>query len=689
MNKAKSMHLKKGIVIGCLLLVMLTIWFFPIKSKNISIQLLTDGSHNDNVQISICSQQAHEPVYLNTYPITDGAVTVNIPSEYIPTDEIYVTDEAFALSVTGMKVLSNGIRVADYVSASFEGAPFEATGDKYVISSGANDAINKGIANPWLLRLIITLVLLASFVAVIVLKKLAKIIGGFKTAVICFIACSAVISLGIFNNNSTVLNIAGYGVDNRIIVAMIVFAVAALLIACVLVDKENKLSKVLIIAIYIFALIFAAGKMIFYSEKVENFPDESAHISYVAYLEQTNEFLPTFENMPMSTYTASDFETVTARFIDGTVNNLRHPPLYYHLMRISKAITFEDDNVYHIDIDRIRIPSMALAMMAFVLIFYIGYTRLRGYPLIHLLYSTIAISVPMMCYGLAGINNDTLTLLTVTVTAFGLLRYSENKRNVGTYLLIALGISGTVLTKMTAGIVVAIAALCVLGISLIKEKCWKNLISWQFLVTLPIYLAAVAYYMMVFVKYGAFQPELHALSEEYAWSTGFYLPVAERTVKSLYQYVFYFIDMFTKTWAGISSHISLLKTNDLDAVVFILIWAFPLMLLLDKNNKPAHKNTVGAIFAGVLVAVVLQFINGYNGLLSRGYLGGFQSRYYLCAIIIFALAAALLLQNAITTKNQNGNIIKNATISAAVVYIGLLTYGDFIYFILNYTNYLA
>ena len=89
--------------------------------------------------------------------------------------------------------------------------------------------------------------------------------------------------------------------------------------------------------------------------------------------------------------------------------------------------------------------------------------------------------------------------------------------------------------------------------------------------------------------------------------------------------------------------------------------------------------------------VVMQFINGYNDLLNRGYVGGYQSRYYLCAIAMFALCATVLVEKALTTCDQNKRdypIVKKILICATVVFIGLLAYEDFIYFLVHYNNYL-
>lgn len=689
----KKLLTKKRIIVICLLFVLFLIWLFPIKSKNVSVQFLTDGSYeNDSISISIFSKKAYRDLYVNDYSVTDGFVVLNIPTEYNSDTQIFVNDNNFAQAVKEIKVLSNGLRQADYVSASLNNEIWEEDGKNIVLSQKSLETIEKGRANPWMLRLMLTFVLIAVVLFCLLFKVIKKHSGNFKAILTAIVALCVPLSICLFQQqqlfNKTIF-IFGNSFSNFYFVAAIIASVALAVMACILFDKENKTSKIVVIAVYIFATLFSFGKMAFYNERVANFPDESAHISYVAYLDKTNEFIPEYEKVPMS-YPIHDFtETATTSFAPGTVNNLRHPPLYYHLLRLSNAIEFKDENTYTVDLDRIRFFSMAIGLAAIILIFYIGYSRFKKIPIIHLLYSTIVISVPMMCYGLAGINNDTLCLLTVTLTVLGLLRYVENKRNFATYLIIAIGVTATVLTKMTAGIVAVIAAIGVLFIFMIKEKSWHGIFNWRFLLTLPIYFAALAFYMLMLTKYGSLQPSLHALSEEYAYSTGFYLPVEQRTVQSLWQYLTYFVGMFFKTWAGIASRMSLLKASFFEGMAFTLVWFIPMLLLSKSNRQTTYRYPILTTYAGLFVAFVLQFVNGYNGLLTRGYLGGFQSRYYLCAIVLFALAATVVLQKFLVQKAEQNVTKKKVAICASVIVVGLMTYGDFIYFLLNYNSYIG
>ncbi|MDO4742982.1 MAG: hypothetical protein Q4B04_02965 [bacterium] len=699
-EKLKKLSIKNIVALSCLCLLILLIWILPLKSANVSVQLLTDNrdSLGSNVTVNILCESAYDQLYTFDVDIINGTATFNIPTEYLQFDRIYISDADFANATTGIKILSNGISVADYVSAEFKGQIWTNEDSNYIFNSDALNTLDKGISNPWKFKLFVSCLLLVVLLLYVVFIIINKKAGIFKAVLSVAICCFALLALYLFNQNNqlnAVLHFTVGNLGNVVPVFLLVTAFVFILIACVLCDKESKISTRLIIFIYVAMLIFSTGKMVFYNEKVGRTPDEPLHIGYVAYLDQTNDIIPEFDKMPYAHTVFLDNETLKIKFTEGTVNYLRHPPLYYHLMRLSNAVSAEENDTFTVNLDRIRSFNICITIISLALIFYLGFTRVKKIPILHLLYSMIAISVPMLTYCCSGVNNDSFTILTVSVFYWGILRYCENKRNFSTYLLIALGIATTLLTKMTAGIIVLLAAAIVLISTLIREKCWKQLISWQFLITIPLYLLPVAYYLFTYFKYGSFQPELHVLNQDYANSTGFYLPVADRTVQSFLNYFYYFFNNFMHTWTGIFSHTSLPKPWQnafLENIALILIWVFPLLSFIKPiRQTQKYAKPICAIFIGVLVTVVMQFINGYNGLLNRGYVGGYQSRYYLCAIAMFALCATVLVEKALTTCDQNKRdypIVKKILICATVVFIGLLAYEDFIYFLVHYNNYL-
>ena len=87
---------------------------------------------------------------------------------------------------------------------------------------------------------------------------------------------------------------------------------------------------------------------------VGNTPDEAAHVSYIAYLMQTGKIIPDFSQMQMLSISGS-----TAAFVDGTVNQLGHPPLYYLVMTLCKPIEIIGENSFLIHFTRLRLFSAA------------------------------------------------------------------------------------------------------------------------------------------------------------------------------------------------------------------------------------------------------------------------------------------------------------------------------------------
>ncbi|MCC8101913.1 MAG: DUF2142 domain-containing protein, partial [Clostridiales bacterium] len=316
--------------------------------------------------------------------------------------------------------------------------------------------------------------------------------------------------------------------------------------ACILVIEGSSRTKLLCLFVYAFLFLYALLQMTYYENYVGRTPDEMQHISYIAYLEEKDVLIPDFTEMTYGTLFSENSAMDDVWRLDWTneaVNYLGHPPLYYQIMRLANAISFESyGTVCVVRIDRLRRFSMAIAALALLLIFYIGFTRLEHRnPCLHLLYGMITTSVPMMLYGAGGISNDTLALLTVTIYFLGILRFVEQKRDWKTYLLIAVGVTATMLTKTTAGLMTALASVVVIVVCLLREKSWKRLFHRSFFATLPVYLPAVFYFLYIYKLYGTFQPSLaDFVSEEYFRNSSFYVQEEERAVMTLYQYFLYY-----------------------------------------------------------------------------------------------------------------------------------------------------
>jgi hypothetical protein len=475
--------------------------------------------------------------------------------------------------------------------------------------------------------------------------------------------------------------------------------------------KHNAKIKYLIILIYSVMFIFFAYKMFFYSQYVGKFPDEICHVSYIATLEKDNAIIPDFKSMKIlqlvqSTSNSTDNVVSGTYTFRQTYNYLGHPPLYYEIMLLSGGVTVNND-IVTVNLFQLRLFNMLLCALAMLLIFYIGFSRIGKSPLMHLLYATIVVSVPMLAYICAGINNDTLALIGVTVFIFGLIRFSEQKRNYLTYILISSGVTISFLSKFTTGAIISFAILFFLLFYLIRNKNLRFLISKQFLVTIPIYLVFIAYYVAVYLQIHSIQPNYATIDPKGFYASGFYVLPADRIYMSFAHYIKTFISNFLGTWVSIVSHVSLLKHSGLisfEKTALLSLCVLPLILFLSfKKNKPSNSlnSAVLSVYIGIAITVLIQILRAYFEYKNvSGYLGGYQSRYYLCGISAIALSIVFVARGyydntsikhfklPIGNNKINIPIKKTVTGCICVIFIGLLIYEDFIYFLLNFNKYL-
>lgn len=467
--------------------------------------------------------------------------------------------------------------------------------------------------------------------------------------------------------------------------------------------------------------------MFFYAGNVGRFPDELEHISYIAYLEKTHTIIPNFKDMKMledyapgnaAPNIVNSQNITNQKYIFGNAfNYLGHPPLYYHIMRLSGAVHI-DNNTITVNLIRLRSFNIVLNALTFLFILYIGYSRIGKNPLLHLLYAAIVVSVPMLAYVCAGINNDNLALLGVSIFMLGLLRFSEKKRTFPTYLLISIGVFLSFMSKLTAGLVVFISLLTYIIFIIIKERNLNFLISKKFLATLPVYFAAVFYYLVVFFQTGSILPTYRILNPQGFYASGFYVEISKRIPMDFYQYSTHFIHDFLGTWTGIASYVSLLKSGSifsLDRIVLVSLLFIPILLLFQIKNASKKYPIILAAFSvylGLVISIITQVMRAYNEFAHiSGYLGGYQSRYYLCGISAIALSIVLIFKNLLNEEDNNSVINidfenrltlryprkrkstsyalkKFILYSISIFLIVMLFYEDFIYFLINFKDYI-
>ncbi len=702
LKKLQSIKKYHIAVVAVLLAALLAVWVVPLSMKTAILELEVPAlDAGAKATVTITSDEAYTPSYTIISSATEGTIHIKLDREYLSVDRVEIAELDVVNAVKRLNVCGSATNLADYAAASIDSDIFVQEADGTVIfSDKALRTINYGIHHPTMLRVYLTLLVLFAAAMFVLYRFVKSRLGTIKALTVVGIPVGSLIAIAVAESKrllDTDIEFRNEKIVSWIPVAVMMLILNVLLLAVVLCPKNKRITTVVVLCIYLFAFVFAGVKILFYNERVANTPDETAHIGYVAYLTKTNELIPQFENIERPLLIENDNTTMHLSFTPGSINHLKHPPTFYHIARLANSITFLEDGTFKVELFSIRMVGAVMVMAALALMFYIGFTRFRNAsPLVHLVLAAICVAVPMLTYCASGVNNDSMTLLTVTVFFLGVIRFLENKRGIGTYLLIGVGICATAVTKLTAGIVVVIAALIVLTVTLIREKNVKQLLSPAFLVPLVLYLVPLAYYLYMYKHYGGFQPDMFELNPEYSRANGFYVDVVSRTSKSLLEYIGYFFTQFMRTWTGVMSHINLPKNDSSwlseQNVALVAIWFVPFLFAKKSlRNRSPYSIAVIAGCAGVFAAVAAQLVNGFNVFTSRGYLGGFQSRYYLCAILFFAFGLALAIQKtteALEHRGRYAGILRRFIEAGAVVFVGVLFYEDILYFLMNYSQYI-
>ncbi|MBQ9886468.1 MAG: hypothetical protein IJM37_06395 [Lachnospiraceae bacterium] len=499
------------------------------------------------------------------------------------------------------------------------------------------------------------------------------------------------------------------GPDSIRWLALFLFFVSLAAVFALCHDKFKIALAVSKLAVYALVFVFSLLKMNFYFENLNlGVYDEMAQISYVAYLDEVDaDPTPDFENMKLlmqyNRMTLEDpnnlhaLEQSKGEFdgkFTGTINYLGHPPLYFQLMRLTNSIHTDGDHVY-VNLTPMRVFNMIIISAAIILMFFIGFTRIKADPIYHLLFALMTTSVPIVCYEACMINNDNLAFLSVVIFIWGAIRFSEDKQNYATYLLIAVGICGTMLTKVTAGLTVLVAAVIFVLWTAIKERSARLIFNRHFYVTLPLYLVTAAYFITMFVKYKTFQPSLASYAyEQYVNYPVVYIPFEEREHLEFWQYVDKFFHTFFGQWQ--QGAMWQYRYNGWANIGTKSMWFVPLIYVFAANYKKKLERFYVAAFAGIVITLAVQFVSAYRDFQYISGHGGTQSRYYTCMVLLFALIAVQLLVRIfgndngesiikIYVKNFNEVKISKTMLANVIIFIwcAAIFYSEIVFNIMN------
>ena len=374
-----------------------------------------------------------------------------------------------------------------------------------------------------------------------------------------------------------------------------------------------------------------------YVKYIQGFADEPAHISYIAFIRQQKSIVPDFASMGIYNISGNAIDMSTRQ----QFNYLGHPPLYYLIMALLGDFHIAGQTVT-VDINWLRKLSFLIGLAAILLMFYIGFTRLPKHPLTQMVFGLMIISPPNLVYGISGVSNDTLLMLTVTIFLFGLIRFYERKTDFWTYLLIAVGVASTLMTKLTGGMIVSILALFVVIYTLLREHDLKRVFNIRFYTTLPLYAIPFAYFALLITRFHSLQPSYQSLAYSEYIRSGMYYDIQRRQAMGVWEYVSYFLKNFANTWYTLAGHTYVPRPSgsfySIDRVALMLILVVPLLLFFVKKKNTACIYLIFG-YTSLLITFIYQlFASGFKSFQVNGYNGAFSSRYYICAILIFALS---------------------------------------------------
>lgn len=455
--------------------------------------------------------------------------------------------------------------------------------------------------------------------------------------------------------------------------------------------KDDRKNLVKIYFVYSMLFIFFVFKMFFYANEISAVPDQDAHISYIVYMERNpDKVIPKFEDIKM--YEVIDtFERGNSKILElgeeGSTCYLGHPPFYYKFMQLWNIVEIDGEHVYF-NITKASYVNILVTSITMMIILYIGFIKFRENNaswMIHFMYVTICTCLPLYGYIGSGINNDNLCNLGLVLLIAGILSYFDKGCCGGTYWLIGIGVVLSVLSKLTAGLIAVLVCIIIAVFDIWKNKKMTIICNKYFAVTMPLYFAALSYFIIIYTRYGTYQPSYSILvSAEEFKSSVFYVDEALRVQMTLGQDIVYYFKGLWSTWVGTYNKSYCIDREGLLAIPFVLT----LILFLIQAGIALYKyikrkeltfDTVAAAFVmAMLITIFRQFRGHWSAYSSRGYLGGCQARYYMPCLPIIAIGASQLVCN---YKCKWDRIQKRVIDIGIVLFSLLMLYADFFHYI--------
>ena len=388
-------------------------------------------------------------------------------------------------------------------------------------------------------------------------------------------------------------------------------------------------------AVYLLALVWILGKAALFRERVPPGvpPDEPVHVSYVAWLEETGDCLPRYEEMHLL--------EADGRF-GAQPSYLAHPPAYYHLLRGLARVT---GGVPAGPLDaatrRLRALSAPLFAAAAALFLWLGFRRAAPIPA-HALYAATIATVPPLAFVGSAVNNDVLAFLAGGLALLGLARLLEGRAGATTGALVGSGLALALLSKATAGLLALLAVAAALAFA-------RRAVRWErdapFLLALaPWLLLPALHYVPILLRYGTPVPSLEVVDPE-AFARSVFAVAPDASRLGLVPWALKLLEVFGSTWLSLIAHVWL-PVGSLPTLAGPALAALLAALGLLRGRRADGSDDApldDLIRAGAVALAATLLVNlawARDGYVATGRLGGLHARYYLPLLPVLALAGA-------------------------------------------------
>lgn len=458
-------------------------------------------------------------------------------------------------------------------------------------------------------------------------------------------------------------------------------------------EKKNY-SNVIIYLVYVLLFALFVFKMFFYSNERFAVPDQRAQMSYIIYMEQNPSILvPEFSDIRIYDITETLQEDNQVIYEMEPINQtcyLGHPPLYYKLMQLCGTVELGEGDTVYVNYTKLANCNILLTAFAMLLILITGYKLLEKKNAswyLHLFYVAICTTLPLYGYLGGGVNNDNLCNLGLVIFWMGLVNYLEKGYSYKTFWLVALGLTISTFAKLTAGLIALLVTAIIIVTDIIKTRKLGIIFNKYFVTTMPLYLVVLSYFITIKDKYGSFQPSYkkYAPLEEYL-SSSFYVAEEDRVVRTFWQVMEHYFGGLWQTWKATYNSSFMIEREGVVAigyaiVLILFIGCIGYEIFSYIKGRGKNNSLIATAFGLTIIFVILkQAIGHYNTYLSRGYTGGYQSRYYMPCIPIIAIGACDFLYM-IKEKSRIALLEKGKYILLILSII--LIYADFFYFLIS------